>query len=174
MSRTLEKRPESSVQWLTRPPTLKSNRYGLQHAPEPLVPLCPTLSIFFFFFFAKISTWPDYSLASLDNHALTYLLLIVNFTYTANFPPFIYALTARWGKRCSMWLMTKEISTWYWWMDCQLGLPAPMGYYMLELEYIHIQVAPWWDDRYFSSVLATDELDAGSTLKVQVKMVYDL
>ncbi len=38
----------SSVQWLTRPPTLKSNRYGLQQ-PELLVPLCmcPTLSFFF-------------------------------------------------------------------------------------------------------------------------------
>ena len=39
----------SSVQWLTRPPTLKSNRYGLQQ-PEPLVPLSPMLSIFSFSF----------------------------------------------------------------------------------------------------------------------------
>ncbi len=50
MSRTLEKRLQngaevSSVQWLTRPPTLKSNCYGLQQ-PEPLVPLSPTLSFF--------------------------------------------------------------------------------------------------------------------------------
>ncbi len=56
---------ESSVQWLTRPPTLKSNRYGLQQL-EPLVPLSPTLSILSFFSSPKSQRDPpDYSLASL-------------------------------------------------------------------------------------------------------------
>ncbi len=48
----------SSVQWLIRPPTLKSNRYGLQQ-PEPLdsssIVYDSTSDVvhFFFFFFLR-------------------------------------------------------------------------------------------------------------------------